>query len=225
MKHVSQTAHAGESDRNFDVAVDGLYRWADGPNKGELAFVKVAVTAGAMRYKELIPAAGCSMQGVLRRHPDLWVSRKGRDALRGYLSTLVTNRLQTAAMGLAFSRTGFHQLEDRTVFVAGDRLIGDGVLDFVISSEAGQFHLGQSPLPPGETAEALIRRLEANGFEVTAPVFAFGLLTALQSLVMECGIPLTSVLYLRGQSGFGKTTTVKKFFALYDASVIRACRP
>lgn len=218
MKHVSQTAHAGESDRNFDVAVDGLYRWADGPNNGELAFVKVAVTTAAMRYNELIPAADCSMQGILHRHPDLWVSRKGRDGLRAYLATLVTNRLQKSDIGWAFSQTGFHQLEDRTVFVAGDRLIGDGALDFVISSEAGQFHLGQSPLPPGETAEALIRRLEANGFEVTAPVFAFGLLTALQSLVMECGIPLTSVLYLRGQSGFGKTTTVRKFFALYDAS-------
>ena len=94
MKHVSQTAHAGESDRNFDVAVDGLYRWADGPNNGELAFVKVAVTTAAMRYNELIPAADCSMQGILHRHPDLWVSRKGRDGLRAYLATLVTNRLQ-----------------------------------------------------------------------------------------------------------------------------------
>ena len=196
--------------------MDGLYYWADGPNRGEPAFFRLILTSDTARYEELIRATGCSRLSFLRHHPDLWVSRKGQNVLDAHIAGMIADRIQGPAAGWAFSQTGFHRVDNRMVFVAGDRLIGGEGLDAVFSPDISRFHLMGAKHPPEKVAEDLLNRLQANGPEVAVPVFAFGILTALQSLVLECGIPLTGVLYLSGRSGLGKTETAKKFFALYD---------
>ena len=153
MNGIRHIVYADISDRNFDVAVKDIYRWADGPNYGDLAFLRVTIMTAAVSYSELVAATDYSIQNILRRHPDLWVSRKGRDAFAKRMADLVTDRLQRSVAGWAFSQTGLHQLEDRTVFVAGDRLIGGEDLDFVVAPSAAQFHLKELASPPGKVSE------------------------------------------------------------------------
>ena len=201
---------------NFSLNVDGLYYWADGPERGRPAFLRFIISSDTARYEELIRATSCSRLSFLRDHSDLWVSRKGRDVLNAHIAGMIAKRIQGPAAGWAFSQTGFHRVDNRMVFVAGDRLIGGEGLDAALSPDISRFHLMDAEHPPEKIAEELLNRLQANGPEVAVPVFAFGILTALQSLVLECGIPLTSVLYLSGWSGLGKTETVKRFFAVYN---------
>lgn len=201
---------------NFSLDLDSIYYWADGPKRGEAAFLRLIISSDTARYEELIRATGCSRLSFLRDHSDLWVSRKGRDVLNAHIAGMIAKRIQGPAAGWAFSQTGFHCVDNRMVFVAGDRLIGGGGLDAVFSPDISRFHLMSTEHPPEKITEELLNRLQANGPEVAVPVFAFGILTALQSLVLECGIPLTSVLYLSGWSGLGKTETVKRFFAVYN---------
>lgn len=209
-------SHRGTPICNFSVGLSNIYYWADGPAKGSLAFLRLVITTDTARYEELIQATGYSRLSFLRRHPDLSVTRKGLEILDLHIAGLVADRIRESDTGLAFSQTGFHHLENRTVFVAGNRLIGGEDLDVIFAPEISNFHLTEAVLPPREISEELLNRLQANNPEIAVPVFSFGILTALQSLMLECGIPLTSVLYLNGQSGLGKTETVKKFFALYD---------
>ena len=209
-------AQEGRPICNFDVQLGRLYRWADGENAGELAYFQLLITSETAGYQHLIPAAGASRLSFLRQHPDLWVSRKGRDVLHARIAGMITTRIRGPATGWAFCQSGLHRLEDRTVFVAGNRVIGGAGVDVVLPPGIAKLQLRQSNLSPRAITEELLTRLDNYGSAVAIPVFAFGVLTALQSLVLECGIPLTGVLYISGPSGFGKTETVKRFFALYD---------
>ena len=221
MKEVRLTAQQGLTWDgipicNFSLNVDGLYHWADSPEHGRPAFLRLIISSDTARYEELIRATGCSRLSFLRHHSDLWVSRKGRDILGAHIAGMIADRIQGPAAGWAFSQTGFHCVDNQMVFVAGDRLIGGEGLDAALSPDISRFHLMDAEHPPEKIAEEFLNRFQANGPEVAVPVFAFGILTALQSLVLECGIPLTSVLYLSGWSGLGKTETVKRFFAVYN---------
>lgn len=204
---------------NFDVQLGRLYRWADGENAGKLAYFQLLITSDTAEYQELIPATGASRLRFLCQHPDLWVSRRDRDILDAHIAGMITTRIRGPATGWAFCQSGLHRLEGRTVFVAGNRVIGGAGMDAFHVPDIAQFQLRRSTRPPKEITEELLTRLDNNGSAVAIPVFAFGVLTALQSLVLECGIPLTGVLYISGPSGFGKTETVKRFFALYDFAV------
>lgn len=210
------TCRDGKRLCNFDFTVTQVYRWADGPNCGDLAFIDLNLRSDAGCYQERIPAECIAKLEFLKRHPDLCLYRGSyRDELSACLSEGISKYLQKKKGGLAFSQTGLHRLEKRVVFVAGDRLIGGGEVDAVFSPDIACLHLEPARYESGWQAEELLNRLQANG-PVAIPVFAFGILTALQSLVLECGIPLTSVLYVSGRSGLGKTETVKHFFAVYD---------
>lgn len=92
---------------------------------------------------------------------------------------------------------------EQPVFVAGDRLIGGDGLDVAFTAGISQFHLPQTGISASDTVEDLLNRLNAICPSVRIPVFAFRILTSLQSLVSDCGIPLTSVLYLAGRLRFG----------------------
>lgn len=202
---------------NFDPTVTRVYLWADGPNRGDLAFIDLSLRSDAWCYQERIPAECIANLEFLKRHPDLCIYQSSyRHPLSACLSERISEYLSKNTGGLAFSQTGLHRLEKSVVFVAGDRLIGGGEVDAVFSPDVARLHLEPARYGSGRQAEELLNRLQANGPSVTIPVFAFGILTALQSLVLECGIPLTSVLYVSGRSGLGKTETVRRFFAVYD---------
>lgn len=202
---------------NFDFTVTQVYRWADGPNCGALAFIDLSLRSDAWCYQERIPAECIANLEFLKRHPDLCIYQGSyRHPLSACLSERISEYLSKNTVGLAFSQTGLHRLEKGVVFVAGDRLIGGGEVDAVFSPDVARLHLEPAQYGSGRQTEELLNRLQANDPSVTIPVFAFGILTALQSLVLECGIPLTSVLYVSGRSGLGKTETVKHFFAVYD---------
>lgn len=202
---------------NFEVAVTQIYRWADGPNCGALAFIDLHLRSDAGCYQERVPAECIGKLEFLKRHPDLCLyQRRYRDGLSACLSERLSEYLQRNTGGLAFCQTGLHRLEKGAVFVAGNRVIGGCEVDAIFSQDIARLHLEPARYESGRQAEELLERLQANDPFVTTPVFAFGILTALQSLVLECGIPLASVLYISGRSGLGKTETVKRFFAVYD---------
>lgn len=210
--------HDGSPICNFDLAVTQTYLWADGPLAGELACVIVRLTSDFACYHEQVPACELDRLSFLKKHPDLSLyHRKFQPVLLQHLSRLLSSALAKGPSGLVFCQTGLHHLDSaQTVFVAGDRLIGGNEIDAIFTPEIAQFHLPPSPFPPKEAARLLLTRLCRTQNSASVPIFAFGLLTAVQSLILSCGIPLTSVLYVSGGSGLGKTESVKRFFALYD---------
>lgn len=201
---------------NFMPEFTRLYRWADGPRLGEPAFVHIRLLTAQTFYEHLVPAKELKTLRFLSCHPDLILYHKTyHDHIATYLGKALSQKILEPS-GYAFCSTGLQQVEGLPVFVAGDRLIGGDGPDVAFTTEVSQFHLPQTEISASDTVEDLPNRLNAICPSVSIPVFAFGILSSLQSLVLDCGIPLTSVLYLAGASGLGKTETVKRFFALYD---------
>ena len=84
---------------NFSLNVDGLYYWADGPERGRPAFLRFIISSDTARYEELIRATSCSRLSFLRDHSDLWVSRKGRDVLNAHIAGMIAKRIQGPVAG------------------------------------------------------------------------------------------------------------------------------
>ena len=216
MTKVKTYTTQSEQVTSLDVVATQVFCWDGNPSSG-VACVELLLLSGTVKYNELLWLEQDSFSKMLKKHPDLSLLRRSdRKVLEIRLFQQISRMLSTGRVGVAFRVTGLHTVNGQTVFVAGDRLLGYLDVPFILAPSITLYHLRETEFSSQQVAEELLQRLQNNNPSVCIPVFAFTLLTSLQSLVLSCGIPLTSVLYLAGPSGFGKTETAKKFFALYD---------
>jgi hypothetical protein len=119
--------------------------------------------------------------------------------------------------GLYLQSSGWQRLPNgKMIFVAGDQVIGDCHIDKIINSDISGIHL---PLIADISLESIVRTV-IQGLNqnktVHLVVWAFTLLTSIQSLILLAGIPLQCVLFVFGGQGVGKSTGVKQLFSVYE---------
>jgi len=125
----------------------------------------------------------------------------------------------TALPGLYLNSFGWQRLPNgKMIFVAGDRVIGDCPIDTMINPEISEIHLPLlADFSLGDIVRYLVRGFNQNA-TVDLVVWAYTLLTSIQSLVLLAGIPLQCVLFVFGGQGVGKSTALKQLFSVYDKS-------
>lgn len=119
--------------------------------------------------------------------------------------------------GLYLYHTGWQRLPNgQMIYVAGDRVIGNCQFDVMINPDISNIHLPLlAEVPPEETTTSLIRQL-TQAPTVRLVIWAYTLLTSIQSLILLAGIPLQCILFVYGGQSAGKSTAVRNLFSVYE---------
>lgn len=114
--------------------------------------------------------------------------------------------------GYVFNKLGAVELPSgSTVFVRGNKVIGEVGRPYILSDEVARYHLREDDahLP------TLVRLLSTVQLPALLAL-AFTLLASVRSLLVDAGISLQAVLLLEGKQGLGKTTLAERIAAVYE---------
>lgn len=131
--------------------------------------------------------------------------------VRAYLRSEIARKV--CECGVIFTRCGWHSLPNgEHVYLAGDRLIGNTAeLDYKIAPELMAISLNDLPnLSDREIVSHFLRGIKEEP-DILVPIVAHTIRSMLASCFDEAGYPIRYALYVYGQQGLGKTTTVRNF--------------
>lgn len=115
-------------------------------------------------------------------------------------------------------QSGWQRLPNsKTIFVAGDQIIGNIGFDYHIDAAIAKIHL---PVCSEHTSDNIRRFVDILLLEpgVYLPAWSFNVATSLRSLIKEAGISLQASALFIGSYDTGKSTIAEWLLSLYDSA-------
>lgn len=140
---------------------------------------------------------------------------KGRRWVNSYLCGQAANIIAHGDSGTFLDTSGWHDLPS-PAFAAGGEVIGMMPGSAVRLSEGlSSTHLACDDVVDVNTSvTGLVTAFQRTPEAMMA--FTFTLYTSMRSLLQQAGLPTSSVLYITGTQGYGKSQLAKRFCTLYD---------
>lgn len=114
-------------------------------------------------------------------------------------------------------RLGYFQVNGKRGYVAGNRIIGDGLPQIEISNELKAYRLFPEEFEEPDECEVIKYVSDLLSLNRLAPVlFTATLLGLLRKPLAEGGLPVKFSMYVRGNQSSGKTTAVSHCCSYYD---------
>lgn len=140
---------------------------------------------------------------------------KSRQLVNAYLRQQAADALENGTCGTFLDAPGWHDVPS-PAFAAGGELIGASPGQaFCLNEKFTGIRLAADTSLPAEPAvEVLVRAFQRTPEAMMASTFT--LYTSMRSLLQQAGLPTSSVLYITGTQGYGKSQLAKRFCTLYD---------